>query len=319
MNLKKEFFNYLENDDIYFEITKNEKTYNFVKIPYNSTIDLIYMAYNYHHSIVPSNKLENCGFYDKKHKKLYNIDYQVRSNILDLEYGDNPYPSKEQINDKLDDKVSNYITDYVLNNKKEFYDSAKGYDSDIEDRNVRKYFIDDIKELTYKANYISDNEMDVLEYITKGEDFVSEKAVEYFNKNKEQIGKELYDIDKKNELLTNIWNDKEDSLHKVKEIVKSVKDGDYGNVHVFIHKNGLNFNFKYDASVLEREWDWSHLSTYNMPAPDRRNFANLFGRNEDFAYKDITKIEYRNNPIYIDKNFKVENENVNSNEEEFVL
>ena len=47
-----------------------------------------------------------------------------------------------------------------------------------------------------------------------------------------------------------------------------------------------------------------------MPAPDRRDFMNLFGKNEDFQYKDITKIEYRNNPIYIDKEFKVDEEKV---------
>lgn len=310
MSLKQDFLDYLEDDNIFLEVHENDRNYNFVKVPYNSTIDLLYMTYNYHHSIVPSNKLENCGFYDKENKKLYDISYQVRTNILGLSWGDDSYPSKEQVNDEFDDKVSNCITDYVLDNKKEFYDSAKGYVSNVEDRDVKKYFIDDIKEITYKADYTSNNEIDVLEYITKGEDFVYDKALEYFTEHKEQIGKELYDIDKKNELLTNIWNDKEDPLYKVKDIVKAIKDGNYGNVHIFIHKNGLNFDFKYDASVLERSWDWSYLSTYNMPAPDRRNFMNLFGKNEDFHYKDITKIEYRNNLIYIDKEFMVDEEKV---------
>ena len=309
--MKEKFLDYLNSDNIYCEINCNDSFYNFVKIPYNSTIDLLYMTYNYHHSIVPSNKLENCGFYDKENKKLYDISYQVRTNILGLSWGDDSYPSREQVNDEFDDKVSNCITNYVLDNKKEFYDSAKGYIPNVEDRDVRKYFIDDIKEITYKADYNSNNEIDVLEYITKGEDFVYDKALEYFAKNKEKIGKELYNIDKKNELLNKLWYNKEDPLYKVKDIVKAIKDGNYKNVHVFIHKNGLNFDFKYDASSLERNWDCSYLWTYNMPASDREDFEDLFGKNEDFHYKDITKIEYRNNIIYLDKDFKVDKDEVN--------
>ncbi len=308
MSLKQDFLDYLESKDMYLGAHENDRIYNFVKIPYNSTIDLIYTTYNFYHSILPSNKLENCGFYDKKNKKLYDISYQVRTNILGLDWDDNTYPSKEKIKDELNDKVSNCVTDYVLDNKNEFYESVKDYVPNIDEYDVKKNFIYDIKEIIYKAKYNSDNEKDVLDYITNGDNFVHKKASEYCIRNKEQIGKELYDIDKKNELLTNIWNDKNNSLYKVKDIVNAIKDGNYGNVHIFIHKNGLNFDFKYDASTLEYSWDCGYLPSYHMPAQDRNNFESLFGRNENFNYKDITKIEYRNNPIYIDKDFRIDDE-----------
>ena len=40
-----------------------------------------------------------------------------------------------------------------------------------------------------------------------------------------------------------------------------------------------------------------------MQASDRKNFEKLFGRNSDFYYEEIYKIEYRGKPIYIDNNF----------------
>ena len=40
-----------------------------------------------------------------------------------------------------------------------------------------------------------------------------------------------------------------------------------------------------------------------MTASERKEYEEIFGRNTDFNFKDIYKIEYRNKPIYIDDNF----------------
>ena len=89
----------------------------------------------------------------------------------------------------------------------------------------------------------------------------------------------------------------------IKEIVDIMKDGGYVNVHLFINKNGIDYDFKYNASTLKNYWNYSYLPTYEMQAPDRKEFEKLYGSREDLHYEDIYRIEYRHKPIYEDKNF----------------
>lgn len=306
MSLSKIFFEFLKSDEknICIEEMKNSKTcyFYFTKMPYIENIEILFMAPTFYDKISMNDRLEYCGFYDKSNNKLYDADYRLRNYILKLDWNNNPYKDIETLQKEYNIEVSEIITDYVLDNLKEFYDEVSDYKSDVKKTFVYRHIMDNQYRLSYKYSYNKCNKNDILNYLEKGKDYLYNIALEEIEHNKEYIGKKLIDNDKTNELIKEIYNDKNDPIHKKKNIINSIKNGNYGNVHVFINKNGIDFDFKYDASVIINCWNHSYLNTYNMAAPDRREFEKLFGY-QDFHYEDIYKIEYRNKAIYEDKNF----------------
>ena len=60
-------------------------------------------------------------------------------------------------------------------------------------------------------------------------------------------------------------------------------------VHVYIYKNDIAFDFKYDKTSLMNSVSNSYISTYNMSASDRREYEKQFGKYTDFNFNDIYK------------------------------
>lgn len=303
MEYANEFLEYLKSNEKTFHIKNDERYYDFAKIPHSSTIDILFMNYNYYHKTSIDDKMEYCGFYNKENNMLYDISYNLKTNILKLDYLDNTYKNMSDLLKEFNTKVCNLVTDYVYENVEEFYAAAKDYETRVTEKDAYQYVVDNQKEIQYECGYNSSEKENILTYFEKGEEFIYEIAHNFIEQNREYIGKKLIDINKCNEFINKIKDDSNHPIHKRKEIVDIIKDGEYTNVHVFINKNGIDFDFKYDASVLKNYWDYSYLSEYNMPAPDRRNYEKIFGRHADFYYEDIYKIEYRGKPIYEDKNF----------------
>ena len=104
----------------------------------------------------------------------------------------------------------------------------------------------------------------------------------------------------KSHMISTIKEDINNPLHKAREMYKILKDNNAKSVHVFINKEGVDFDFKYDKKDLMYGCTSSYMSIFNMPASERKNYANLFGKNNDLTYKDIYKIEYKSKPLYID-------------------
>ena len=181
-----------------------------------------------------------------------------------------------------------------------FYDSANSYESNLEKESIYGNIISGIESFEYLSIYDSNNKTNVLKYLDQGEEFLYEIASNYIEKQRENIGKNLKDIDKSNKLLEEINNDLSDKIHKRKDILDSLKDTDYKRVSLFICKDGKLMNFKIDVSAIEYSWNSSYISQYSMSVKDRDDFEDLFGRREDFNMEDIYKIEYRNKPIYVD-------------------
>src|SRR5574344_3068113 len=284
MNYSKEFLSYLKSDEVYYKLNVDNRVYNIVKFPYSSSLELLFMTYNYNQSILPTNKLEYCGFYDKENDKLYDPNYYLRNDILKVDWNDKTYPNMEMLRNDLNLQITDVINDYVHEESKSFYESALEYESNVRESDIYGNFINNEESIKYNSNYCCSNEKDILEFIDKGQDCVYDKALSYFETYRERIGKELIDIDKSNEFLESIKNNKNHQLDKRKEIVNCIKEGNYGNIHVFINKDNIDFDFKFDASRIENSWNESSIYTYGMSAPDRKDFENLFGKYSDFDY-----------------------------------
>lgn len=303
MDLNKTFLNFLKSDNKTLHLEKDNKYYDFVKINCNPEIELLFVNYNNYHKITFNDELNYCGFYNKFHDKLYDISYTLKYDIFDLEYDDKTYKSMNELLEEFNLKVRETVENYVEDNKEEFYEVVKAYESNIKERDVYQSFMDNEKEIKYQCGYNSSSKENILSYFDVGEQYVFDIAFEYINAYKEKIGERLKDIDKENEFLNSIYSNPEHQIHKRKEIADIMKDGEYVNVHLFINKNGIDYDFKYSAGTLKNDWDYSYLPTYDMSAPDKREFEKLFGPREDLHYEEIYKIEYRNKSIYEDKNF----------------
>lgn len=317
MNYKKEFFDFLKS----FEIQKNFKRENYnyyiVKIPYNEKIDLLYGDNLYRGKIAFDSKLEYEGFYDKEKNELYDINYDMY-NILGLEWRLNsPYLSMSNLMNEFNQKLNNIITDYVKTNKKEFYEAAKDYVSDIEEKDIYNNFINNINLFDYESHYEIDNKTIILDYFVKGEELLYAISSDYIEKNKERIGAVLKDNDVRNKLLSDINNNLEHKIHKRKDIVSVLKDSKYKRVNTFIFKDGKYMNFKIDTSALEHSWNSSYVSQYSMDYKNREKFKNIFGSREDFNLNDIYKIEFRNRIVYEDKS--IDFDNIETKEEEISI
>lgn len=303
MNLTNELFEFLNSEEKTFHIQEDGEYYDIVKIPHNSFIDLLFINCNNYHKTTIGDKFEYCGFYDKEKRQLYDINYTLRKDILKLDWDDTTYKSMSSLLNEFNLKVRENVTNYVEDNPEEFYEAAKDYESNIIERDVYQNFMDNEKKIKYECGYCSDDKQNILLCFDEGEQHIFDVSLGFISSNREYIGKRLIDIDKKNELLNSIYDNPDHEIYKIKEIVDIMKDGGYVNVHLFINKNGIDYDFKYNASTLKNHWNYSYLPTYEMQAPDRKEFEKLYGSREDLHYEDIYRIEYRHKPIYEDKNF----------------
>ena len=296
-------FQWLKSKETVFKNKDNSK-YTFIKYPYSENLDLIYGDYLSYVGI--DSKLKYAGVYDKEKDVLFALDYDLR-NALELSWDDKLFKDISELEKELISKLNNCIDDYVYHNKEEFYAAAIDYEGYIDTDAVETDFIDGYTNYEYNANISKISNEDILKYLDN-EEYVFDWSFDYIQKNKKYIGKELKDNNVKNEYLTSIINDKNHPLHKAREIRVALEESNASMVHVYIYKNDLAFDFKYDKSSLMYGVSNSYISTYNMPAPDRREYEKQFGKYTDFNFKNIYKIEYRNKPIYVDNNFFKEKE-----------
>lgn len=296
-------FQWLKSKEMVFKDT-NQSKYTFIKYPYSENLDLIYGDYLSYVGI--DSKLKYAGIYDKEKDVLFALDYDLR-NALELSWNDRLFKDISELEKELVSKLNDCIDDYVYHNKEEFYESANDYEGRSDTNSVETDFIDGYTNYEYNTNIYKISNEDILKYLDN-EEYVFDWAFDYIQKNKRYIGEKLKDNDVKNEYLTSIINNKNHPLHKARKIRVALEKSKASTVHVYIYKNDLAFDFKYDKSSLMYGVSNSYISTYNMLAPDRREYEKQFGKYTDFNFKDIYKIEYRNKPIYVDNNFFKEKE-----------
>ena len=245
--------------------------------------------------------LKYCGIYDIKKEILFDVKYNLRD-ALGLSWDDCIFKDISNIKKELIFKLNDSINEYVFINQEEFYDAAKDYEGYINKKNVEADFINGYTNYKYSSN-ISDLSTDDILKCLDNENYIFDLAYDHIQKNKKYIGERLKDIDLQNDYLESIIRDKNHSLYKAKKIKESLGNTDIVNVHVFINKKGIDYDFKYDRTSLIYSLSNSYISVYNMTASERKEYEEIFGRNTAFNFKDIYKIEYRNKPIYIDDNF----------------
>ena len=93
------------------------------------------------------------------------------------------------------------------------------------------------------------------------------------------------------------WADAENPVHTVRRIMDAVTFTDAKTVTVTIHKDGQDFTFKTEASVLRRDCTNTY-GTWYIVAADRREFERRFGRSAEYAPGEIVRITYARKVLY---------------------
>lgn len=315
-NFETEFMQFLKEgyaSNIIFKIN-NDRFLFLQRVPYNDKLDILYSIDSYDSDIFDlKSGLEYSGIYDKQKDALYDINSTIRWRYLNWDYNDPKNIYMDDLLKNLTDDVNEKVQELVSDSKEEWFDSelCEELKSDmrtVEEDDVYSYFIDGETSNTLEDKYslyTTSNRKNVLHYLTNKSEFIEDISREYILDNTSKIITGLLISEEKRRLLKGIEDNPEHPLHKIKDIINSIKDKDCKTVGVTINKNGIEQTFKYDAQSLENSYSWSYLSTYNIiKLSEREEFEANFGRHEDFGYQDITKITYGKNVLYEDNNYK---------------
>ncbi len=308
--MEQEFFDFLKSSSNLQTFNYGDKSKIMVsKVNYNDKVDILYSLRSYSGELFNLKSPFNySGIYDKEHNRLFDIDYDIRCDILNWEYGDERLIDNSALYKMISDDVNEKIKELVNDSKDELFDLKDAELGDeVSDNDVIHDFIDGYTSTTLKDEYIeysSDKPKDIFDYLTSKKEFVEEESRDFILDHQSEILKGLTVSREKRKALKRIEDNENHLYHKIKAIRDAVKDKNYVTVNLTINRDGIEQTLKYNAASLISSYN-SKLSCYNIEkVSDRDKFEENFGRWSDFEYKDITKITYGKNIIYEDTNFK---------------
>lgn len=137
----------------------------------------------------------------------------------------------------------------------------------------------------------------MLDYILDPEGYAEKEAEAYLVNNQERI---LYTfleneaIEKEYQILI---ADKDNPVHTIKKIKMVVEKTNAKTVRVTIKKNDIEFTFKVGANSLHGNYG-EYYPAWCIVESDRKKFEELFGRNTNYAPKEIIRITYAKKELY---------------------
>ena len=309
--MEKEFFDFLKSDRVIETFNYNNNSKIMVnKIKCNDKIDILYSLDTYNGTFFDlKTPFKYSGIYDKENNKLYDIDYFLRTRLLDWDYNDDRSISSSELHKKISQDMNDKIDELILDNKNDIFNVEKvEIEEEINEKDVLNDFMEGETSATLKDSYRgykSENPQNIIDYLTDKETFLEEESRDFITHNMIEIINSLAITNEKRKVLKQIEEDKTHSYHKIKEIVDSVVKNNCLTVNLTINKDGKEQTFKYDAEMLKNNFNSSYLSTYGIEKLAERDlFEKTYGRCEVIHYEDIVKITYGKKTIYEDLNFK---------------
>ena len=311
MEMEKEFFDFLKSDRVIETFNYNNNSKIMVnKIKCNDKIDILYSLDTYNGTFFDlKTPFKYSGIYDKENNKLYDIDYLLRTRLLDWDYTDDRSISSSELHKKISQDMNDKINELIVDNKNDIFNIEEvEIAEEISEKDILNDFMEGETSATLKDFYIeyrSEKPQNIIDYLTDKEPFLEEESRDFIMNNMTKIIKGLVISNEKRKVLKQIEEDKTHPYHKIKEIVDSVIKNRCVTVNLTINKDGKEQTFKYDAEMLKNNFNSSYLSTYGIEKLAERDlFEKTYGRCEVIHYEDIVKITYGKKTIYEDLNFK---------------
>lgn len=267
-----------------------------VKVPLTKNFDLLYYNGYDGAKLNFQSKLECFGFYNKKTDVCYALNSYT---FYGVEYLKEIRGMKNHIIAEALFKFNQWVNSISA-------DVAYA-NSDIVDEYfvnhtcndlARKAIIEGHTSETYTREYKLNEgelELDTLQtcMVTLDPTYVIEELV---NSLKLKLEKNVYNFVYETYLvkdkIAEYETDPTDSLFTLREMRKNIDVDNMQTVGVTICKDGKTLSFKYPTDSIYYRIDDNWMSTYNIPAPERRQFEEMFGKHADFKPLDIIKITY---------------------------
>lgn len=306
---RDEFQRWLDGGHARFAIQQEEKIQTVLsRLEKKPSVDYLYrIASDPESGVSWDNSMLFCGVYDKDHGALY----LAKDSLSIFTGGKSPLVSEvgPSMADEISGRIKQLVEDTIGNDRnnlsvqeitgwREMRDLQYYQKYGARDEALACFFSGDEPDGAFHSGYTLGElpEAAFIAYVRDPEGFIQTEAEQYIKINQEKF---LQQFQMNDALLAEyqaIAQDTGSAVHRMKAITGAVKDSGAKTVTVTIQKDGTELTFKTAADSLTGHK--SYYSTYDIPAPDRREFERLFGRNADYTAEDITRITYGKKTIY---------------------
>ena len=275
--------------------------YGFIKIPLTKGYDILYVCKRMNgERISLHEELEYQGFYEIETGLLYNVQYELRNFIREELYEERSSSNlksifESEVRELIETMVGKFEPTIKLDKStKKIQDDYKNY-AETQARKI--YLTERDTNFAYQCDYDTERfDYDMIEYVRDRENFVRETAEKYCETKKDSIIKDIVLNLMTKEIVSSLEKGSDKHLATMREIIASIPQ-ECKMVNVTTVKEGKEYTFKYEASSLRSDCG-SDYYTWNIPAKERAEFENLYGRHAKFKPQDITKITYCRNTLY---------------------
>lgn len=308
MTREEEFAEWLRKDsEQTFRVSEKGRTTVVIKAMKNKDFTYLYTQDDYNDNGMRRGAVfEYAGIYYKGDGKLYDTDWRLRDIVPQIAQN-----KASDMKDAIASNVRKRVEQYLDNNKNNLAERelSPKYAEDLgyfrkyssQDR-VRNLFLQDVTsdavvyECPYKFDVWSENSL--LQYIANPEDFEKKQADTYIAEHQQDMLLDIEENEFIREELRKIEALEDSPMHRLKNIMETMRKSEARTVEVTLNKNGQMFTCKMEADRLRGVPYKGIYSMHGMATESRVAFENVYGRSAQFGPEDITDISYRKKSIY---------------------
>lgn len=264
-------------------------------------LDILYMYMYMSEGKIPLHREpEYQGLYKRDTKELYDVGYDLHEVIVDTDIiGHGSANIRDEIEDMVrklvEEKVATYIT--TITDIKLTKEQRESIREDAWDIAKDKYLKDEEAGREYECGFTEEHYVEhLMDFITDKEATARMIAEEHHEKNKDRIPEKIIRQRYVREELAKFNNGEDKHYLAMKQIIKGIPNT-CKSVNVTVEKDGAELTFKYEARHMRHDCGM-HYYAWNIPAPERRQFEEMFGRHADFGPLDIKRITYGKKVLY---------------------
>ena len=299
MDNKEKLLEWLKTDKTLLCLEQNNNYHYFIKINREPDIDAIFHQYALNSGKICLMPLEYSGIFNHIDNKIYDAKHKLKS-ICSIDDS----PSQEDIIADIAAGVASEVKKRIDTNINNGSLGLKKYElnaDEIERVNytARNLYLKDNKEKTYICNYElrSLRDDNFIRALTEKTELIDELASNYINDHTDRILINLAIDEKINEKLLEYYENPSNPFYNQKQIMCSMSDCESKTVNVTTEINNMQFTFKFSADLLKIGC-YSYYDKSKIPAKEREQFNQIYGKNIDFVPDDIIKISNGNKIIY---------------------
>lgn len=288
----------------------------FIKIPRCEDFDYLYGQNHYYktNSLIRQNNLSYLGMYCHLDGLIYDSNGFFYKSIPQLEAKKEISVMQCEAENSVREKVEKWLDNDRTRLEVKELSTEKAitaldyYKKHYAANNARKLFMNgaDNSVVPFCCEYTLKiwDEDDLLDYIRDPNSYIDAAAQKYINEHQENMLLQILKNDNVSSQLQRLLDDSENVVHRIRAISDAVRKSNAKTVNVTINKDDTEFTFKIEAKQLVG--DHNFYGTWCIPAADRRQFENLFGRSADVLPEDIIKITYNRSVLYECEPFETE-------------